>query len=548
MRKAVFLLIIILLIGACKQTPAKVYFKKYDESSEIEKQQEHEKKRMQFQVLQSKFLDLNKEFTPFEKELSNFSKEQYNELKPLVLEKDIPSIQKSIAEKKLSYEKLTLFYLYRIRKFESDSTKYLNAIISLNSKVLEAARAKDKESKKVREFSLNGIPILIKDNIDAKGMITTAGAVALQNNSIDKDAFIVKKLKEAGALILGKVNLSEWAYFFCEDCPLGYSATGGQTLNPYGRKVFETGGSSSGSGVSIAANYAVAAVGTETAGSITSPSSQNSVVGLKPTIGVLSRSGIVPISSTLDTPGPMTKSIVDNAILFEAILGKDNEDAASLEIEDFNPKELLNESYTIKGKRIGVLKPILTDSIYKENIEKLQEAGAEIIELTPSEISFDGFLTLLNIDMKHDLPKYLSIYGNKKLTVKDIEDVVVFNKKDSIKRAPYGQQLLEGILKDTTTLAQLEAVKDSLSFNGKKFLQDLKTQNLDVILSINNYHSGIAAVAKYPTLTVPMGYKNSGEPVSLTFIGNPFTEKELLQLGYRFEQLKKVRKIPVDYH
>ncbi|WP_440121123.1 amidase family protein [Tenacibaculum sp. Ill] len=548
MRKILLLLLITLFINSCKQTPSKLYFKKYDESSEIEAQQEHEKKRMQFKLLQSNFLDLNKEFKPFEKELSKFSEEEYQQLKSLILEKDIPTIQKSITNKKLTYEKLTLFYLYRIRKYESDSTKYLNAIISLNPKVLEEARAKDKEAKEVNEYSLSGIPILIKDNIDAAGMITTAGAVALQNNLTDSDAFIVKKIKEAGALILGKVNLSEWAYFFCEDCPLGYSATGGQTLNPYGRKVFETGGSSSGSGVSVAANYAVAAVGTETAGSITSPSSQNSVVGLKPTIGVLSRSGIVPISSTLDTPGPMTKSIVDNAILFEAMLGKDNEDAASLEIEDFKPKELLNESYTIKGKRIGVLKPILTDSIYKASVEKLQEAGAEIIEITPPEISFDGFITLLNIDMKHDLPKYLSTYANKKLTVKDIEDVVAYNKKDSIKRAPYGQQLFEGIVKDTTTLVQLEVVKDSLSFNGKKFLQDLKTQNLDVILSINNYHSGIAAVAKYPTLTVPMGYKNSGEPVSLTFIGKPFTEKELLQLGYTFEQLTKVRKTPVDYY
>ncbi|MDP2541049.1 amidase [Tenacibaculum discolor] len=548
MRKILLLLLITLFINSCKQTPSKLYFKKYDESSEIEAQQKHEKKRMQFKLLQSHFLDLNKEFKPFEKELSKFSEEEYQQLKPLILEKDIPTIQKSITNKKLTYEKLTLFYLYRIRKYESDSTKYLNAIISLNPKVLEEARAKDKEANEVNEYSLSGIPILIKDNIDAEGMITTAGAVALQNNLTDNDAFIVKKLKEAGALILGKVNLSEWAYFFCEDCPLGYSATGGQTLNPYGRKIFETGGSSSGSGVSVAANYAVAAVGTETAGSITSPSSQNSVVGLKLTIGVLSRSGIVPISSTLNTPGPMTKSIVDNAILFEAMLGKDNEDAASLEIEDFNPKELLNESYTIKGKRIGVLKPILTDSIYKTSVGKLQEAGAEIIEITPPEISFDGFITLLNIDMKHDLPKYLSTYANKELTVKGIEDVVAYNKKDSIKRAPYGQQLFEGILKDTTTLAQLKVVKDSLSFNGKKFLQDLKTQNLDVILSINNYHSGIAAVAKSPTLTVPMGYKNSGEPVSLTFIGKPFTEKELLQLGYTFEQLTKVRKTPVDYH
>ena len=284
MRKILLLLLITLFINSCKQTPSKLYFKKYDESSEIEAQQKHEKKRMQFKLLQSHFLDLNKEFKPFEKELSKFSEEEYQQLKPLILEKDIPTIQKSITNKKLTYEKLTLFYLYRIRKYESDSTKYLNAIISLNPKVLEEARAKDKEANEVNEYSLSGIPILIKDNIDAEGMITTAGAVALQNNLTDNDAFIVKKLKEAGALILGKVNLSEWAYFFCEDCPLGYSATGGQTLNPYGRKIFETGGSSSGSGVSVAANYAVAAVGTETAGSITSPSSQNSVVGLKPTI------------------------------------------------------------------------------------------------------------------------------------------------------------------------------------------------------------------------------------------------------------------------
>ncbi|WGH76719.1 amidase family protein [Tenacibaculum tangerinum] len=548
MRKIILVFVTTLFIFSCKQTPsAKNYFKKYDETAEIEQQQTHENKRMQFKLLQSKYSDLNEQFQPFEEELSKFSEKEYNQLKPLILEKNIPAIQQSISTKKLTYEKLTLFYLYRIRKFESDSTHYLNAIIALNPNVLKEARAKDKEVKEVGAFSLNGIPILIKDNIDAAGMVTTAGAVALQNNSTDKDTFIVTKLKDAGALILGKVNLSEWAYFFCEGCPLGYSAIGGQTLNPYGRKVFETGGSSSGSGVSIAANYAAAAVGTETAGSITSPSSQNSLVGLKPTIGVLSRSGIVPISSTLDTPGPMTKSIVDTAILYEAMLGKDEKDAASLKIEGFNPKALLEENYNIKEKRIGALKPLLKDTIYRASIEKLREAGAEIIEITPPEISFDGFITLLNIDMKYDLPKYLSTYGNKNLTVKKVEDVVSFNEKDSIKRAPYGQQLFEGIVKDTTSLAQLEIVKDSLAFNGKKFLQDLEAQNLDVILSINNYHSGIAAVAKYPTLTVPMGYKKSGEPVSLTFIGKPFTEKELLQLGYVFEQLTKARKLPADY-
>lgn len=547
MKQLILLLITVLLISSCKQTPKKVYFTRYDESSEIAKQQEHEMERMQFKLLQSKILNLNEQFKPFQNDLASFSEEEYNQLKPLILEKNIPEIQAAIASKKLSYEKLTLFYLYRIRKFESDSTTYLNAIISLNPKVVEEARAKDKEVKNVNEYSLTGLPILIKDNIDAKGMVTTAGAVALQNNVVDKDAFIVTKLKEAGALILGKVNLSEWAYFFCEGCPLGYSAMGGQTLNPYGRKIFETGGSSSGSGVSIAANYAVAAIGSETAGSITSPSSQNSLVGLKPTIGVLGRSGIVPISSTLDTPGPMTKNVVDTTILYEAMLGKDPKDAAAVKTENFNTKEFLTENFTLKGKKIGALKPLLTDSIYKANVEKLKEAGAEVIEITPPEISFDGFLTLLNIDMKHDLPKYIASFANKNVSVKSVKDVVDFNLKDSIVRAPYGQQLFDGIVKDSTTLAQLEVVKDSLSYNGKKFLQAIQSQNLDAIVSINNYHSGIAAVAKYPTLAMPMGYKKSGEPIGLTFIGKPYSEKELLKLGYAFEQLTKARKTPEGY-
>ncbi len=547
MKKTTLLVFAALLIQACsKKEEEKVYFKKYDETAEILKQQTHEKERMQFKLLQSHYLDLNKEFLPFQKELSSFTEEDYKQLKPLILEKDIPSLQKNITEKKLSYEKLALFYLYRIRKYESDSTKYLNAIVSLNPNILEEARAKDKEAKNANLFSLQGIPVLIKDNIDYKGMVTTAGAVALKNNVSNNDAFIVKQLKEAGALILGKVNLSEWAYFFCEGCPLGYSAMGGQTLNPYGRKIFETGGSSSGSGVAIAANYGAVAVGTETAGSITSPSSQNSLVGLKPTIGVLSRSGIVPISSTLDTPGPMTRNVIDNAIVYNALLGKDTQDGASLSVEGI-AIEKLKEPIKISDKKIGVLKPLLSDSIYTASIEKLKAAGAKLIEITPPEISFDGFLTLLNIDMKHDLPKYLAARANQKVVVKNVDDVVLFNRKDSLKRAPYGQQLFEGIVNDTTSLAQLAIVKDSLSFNGKKFLQAINDQKLDVILSINNYHSGIAAVAKYPTLTVPMGYKKSGEPMSLTFIGKPFSENELLQLGYVFEQLTKIRKVPADY-
>lgn len=535
------------LIGcqANKEKQPTVTFKKYDETLVLQKQQSHENKRMRFKLFQSKYLDMNTVFKPFETDLAYFSEENYLALKPFILEQDIPTLQKNVKNGSLSYEKLTLFYLYRIRKFESDSTKSLNSIISLNPNVLNEARARDKDKKENAEYSIYGMPIFLKDNINTTDMPTTAGAIVLAENKNTTDAFIVKKLREKGALILGKVNLSEWAYFFCVGCPLGYSAVGGQTLNPYGRGEFETGGSSAGSAVTVAANFAVAAVGTETAGSITSPSSLNSVVGLKPTIGVLSRTGIVPISSTLDTPGPMTKNVIDNAIFMNALSGYDKDDFASKKIDENYFQNGFSQK--LKGRRLGVLKSLVTDAIYAKTIKKLKKEGVEIVEITPSEISFDGFTTLLNIDMKQDLPKYLTEFAAKNISVKSVKEVVLFNLKDSILRSPYGQQLFDGIVKDKTTLEELEVIKNKLSVESKKYLQALKSKNLEAILSINNYHSGIAAVAKYPTLTVPMGYKKSGEPISLTFIGVPFTERKLFEIGHAFEQLIKARKIPKNY-
>jgi amidase len=546
MKTSSLLLLILFFLVACQQKAPTPIFTTYNETVALEKQQAHENKRMRFQLFQSKYIDLNDVFKPFEKELSAFSKAHYEALKPLILEQDIPTLQKSVRAGKLTYEKLTLFYLYRIRKFESDSTLSLNSIISLNPKVLAQAREKDKNnvSDLFFDISVYGMPVLLKDNINTQDMATTAGAVALQYNDTQKDAFIVEKLKEQGALILGKVNLSEWAYFFCSGCPLGYSAIGGQTLNPYGRAVFETGGSSAGSGVSVAANFAVAAVGTETSGSITSPSSLNSVVGLKPTVGVLSRTGIVPISSTLDTPGPMTKNVTDNYILLKAMLGKDNSDAASI---DYELDAELEMDAPLKGKRVGVLKPFLTDSIYAKTMDILRKAGAELITMTPPEVSFAGFITLLNIEMKHDLPTYLAAHASSSVNINSIQSVLDFNRKDSVLRAPYGQQLFEGIVNDTTTLTQLEVIKQRLQLEGATYFQDLNTLNLEAVLSINNYHSGMAAMANHPTLTVPMGYKESGEPISLTFIGKPFTELKLLALGYAFEQITKTRKMPEKY-
>jgi len=548
MKKRVLLIISISFIIGCqakKEKQPAVIFKKYDEIPALQKQQNHENNRMQFKLFQSKYLDMNTIFEPFKNDLAYFSEENYTALKPLILEQDIPTLQKSIKEGNLSYEKLTLFYLYRIRKFESDSAKSLNSIISLNPNVLEDARTRDKNKKENAEYSIYGMPIFLKDNINTNDMPTTAGAIALAENKNTADAFIVEKLREKGGLILGKVNLSEWAYFFCSGCPLGYSAVGGQTLNPYGRGVFETGGSSAGSAVAIAANFAVAAVGTETAGSITSPSSLNSVVGLKPTIGVLSRTGIVPISSTLDTPGPMTKNVIDNAIFMNAMRGYDKNDFVSKKIGQDYLQNGFNQK--LKGRRLGALKSLLSDSVYVATLKKLKKSGVKIVEITAPEISFDGFTTFLNIEMKHGLPKYLSESAAKNITIKSVEDVTIYNLKDASLRAAYGQQLFDGIVRDQTSLEELAIIKNRLSAESKKYLQALKSENLDAILSINNYHSGIAAVAKHPTLTVPMGYKNSGEPISLTFIGIPFSERKLLEIGYAFEQLTKVREMPKNY-
>ncbi len=531
-----------------------VLWEPYNDSAEVAANQDHENIRMQYKLIQSKVLDKNSVFLPLYDEVSKMTEIEYQNLKPLILEQDIPTLQSHIAAGKLTYEKLVLFYLFRIYKYELDNTTTLNTVIALNENVILEARKLDalrERSSLEKQHPIYGMPILLKDNINTLGMKTTAGSIALRDNEVE-DSYIVKQLKKNGALILGKVNLSEWAYFMCSGCPVGYSAIGGQTLNPYGRRIFETGGSSSGSGTSMAANYAVAAVGTETSGSILSPSSQNSVVGLKPTIGLLSRTGIVPISSTLDTPGPMTKNVIDTGILLDAMMGYDEEDEASVWAKWDDQWYLYPEDYSgLKGKRFGVFKNLMeSDSIYKETMEKLRDLGAKIIVFTPPEVEMEGFISILNIDMRNDLPRYIQTHVKNKTAVQiaSIADAVVFNVQDSLVRIPYGHALFEGILADSTSAAQLNEIKATLQKSGRTFFNTaMNKHRLDAILSINNYHAGYAAVAKYPALTIPMGYKETGEPISLTFIGKQFQEGKLLHLGRAFEEATKVRKIPENY-
>jgi amidase len=553
MKKLLFVFSICFLFFSCKEEKSSkqnvVLWQPYNDSLEVAQSADHETERMRYKLIQSKVLDKNEVFLPLYDEVSKVTEADYLKWKPFILEQDIPTIQAHIAKGDLSYEKLVLFYLYRIYKYELNNETTLNTILALNKNVVDEARAMDKASKKNSEkehHPIYGMPILLKDNIDTEAMNTTAGSIALMNNSVD-DAFIVTQLKKNGALILGKVNLSEWAYFLCSGCPVGYSAVGGQTLNPYGRKIFETGGSSAGSGTSVAANYAVAAVGSETSGSILSPSSQNSVVGLKPTIGLLSRSGIVPISSTLDTPGPMTKNVIDNAILLSAMTGKDVADAKSV-TTDADYLNAASISNSLKGKRFGAFKNLMeNDAIYAATMAKLTSMGATIVEFTPEQIDLPGFLSILNIDMKNDLPSYIKANVKNKDGVKvtSIADVIAFNNQDSLTRIPYGQSLFEGIMADTTSAEELASIIQNLEVSSRSFFDKiLDEDNLDAILSINNYHAGFAAVAKYPALTIPMGYKTTGEPISLTFIAKQFQEAKLLQLGAAYEKGNKIRKMP----
>ena len=538
MMKNLFFLTLILLFVSCNHNLINKW-ENYDESEEIKTNATIENKRLQFKRIQSISNDKNQLINGFEREIFNFLENEYDLTKELIHEKSIPEIQQSVIDGKLTYYKLSLFYLTRIYLIEFDKESYLNSIISINKNILREAKNKDK-IKNTNIYSLHGIPILLKDNIGFKGLPTTAGAHSLKNNFTD-DASIVKQLKDSGALILGKTNLSEWANYFCYGCPNGYSAMGGQTLHPYGRKILDTGGSSSGSGVSTTSNLAAASLGSETSGSILSPSSANSIVGMKPTIGNVSRAGIVPISSTLDTAGPMTKFVIDNILIYNAINDFDPLDDYSVENYDIKIKEVVEnklEEYTI-----GYYKSFYErDSLYKNAIDFLIEDGVKLQAIDAPQIRLEGFAKILDEDMRYDLRSYLFFYGSKNLKVEDISSIIKYNEMDSVERAPYGQGIFKKIIQDTMTINDFEDLKFELMNKGNEFFDiPMNKYNLDAVLSINNYHAGYAAMAHNPCLTVPMKLRENNEPAGLTIIGKSFQEQKLYEIGYFFEKKYKGR-------
>ncbi len=487
-------------------------------------------------------------------------------------EYSIDQIQEKMENGELTARKIIEEFLNRIQEVDKNGPK-VNAIIEINPDVLDIADTLDKErkNKKVRG-PLHGIPVVIKDNIEtADKMMTTAGSLALEGHIASQDSFIVQKLRDAGAIILAKANLSEWANFRSTRSSSGWSSRGGQTLNPY-VLIRSPCGSSSGSAVAVAANLCTVAIGTETDGSVICPAQINSVVGIKPTVGLVSRSGIIPISHTQDTAGPMGRTVRDAVILLNALVGEDTRDSATTK-----HTKKLPEDYTeflvgngLKGARIGVARNYFgkndnVDKLMEQAIETMKDLGAEIIdpiEITTLKDFGDSEFQVLLFDFKNDLNAFLATTssGCKNRTLKDI---IEFNKEHSEEVMPYfGQELLikaeeKGPL---TSKDYLEALEKCDKYARKEGLDKILVENkLDAIIApsggiawpidwVNGDHftggsSSIAAVAGYPNITVPLGYV-WGLPVGISFFSGAFQEPILIKLAYAFEQATKVRQPP----
>jgi amidase len=488
-----------------------------------------------------------------------------------LLEATIDQLQAGMASGEYSSLSITRLYLKRIDAIDLKGPA-LNAVIEINPDALTIAAAMDSERKagKVRG-PLHGIPVLIKDNINSGDkMMTTAGSLALEGHHAAKDAFIVGQLRAAGAVLLGKTNLSEWANFRSSRSTSGWSSRGGQTKNPY-LLARNPSGSSAGSGAAVSANLCVVAIGTETNGSVVSPSSCNGIVGIKPTVGLLSRSGIIPISATQDTAGPMARTVKDAALLLGALAGIDRDDTVTAESKDKTHADYTSflDAGSLKGKRIGVEKSFLANghegvlALFQDALALLKAQGATIVEVELQKLLSDASSvegTVLQYEFKDGLNKYLATATDAR--VRSLTDVIAFNRQNAAKAMPYfKQETLErsdarGGL-DSTEYS--EALKKLLT--ARTVIDDLlRVNQLDAICGTTNgvaccidlisgdYRtgsgfSGPAAMAGYPHITVPMGAVME-LPVGISFVGGAYTEPQLLGIAYAYEQASKKRVAP----
>lgn len=502
--------------------------------------------------------------------LSNCSKHK-SAFKALNLEEvTIDELQKEYQSGKLTAVEVVRAYIERIEATDQNGKK-LNSILQLNPDAISIAKQLDKERKEGKVRSpLHGIPVVLKDNIDTfDKMNTTAGAIALKDSKPLKDAFIVTKLREAGAIILGKSNLSEWANFHSNVSSSGWSALGGQTKNPYDITRNPC-GSSAGSGVAVSANFTVFAIGTETNGSIVCPANANGIVGIKPTVGLLSRSGIIPISFTQDTPGPMARTVRDAAIALGIMVGTDESDSKTIDSEGH-----FHTDYTqflkvdgLKGKRLGFYRAPMggyfkLDSMMYKTVEFLKSQGAEIVEIdkiSPVNVGGDSFQVLL-YEFKAGLNDYFNSLGEN-APVKSLEELIKLTQLDKVEMQ-FDHDLLnqaqaKGDLNSKEYKNALAKMLVNMRDNGiDKVMADNKLDGFvsvtggpawktDPILGDNflTSSSSPAAIAGYPNISVPMGFID-GLPVGISFFGKAWSEPILLEMAYSYEQASKIRKAPI---
>ena len=484
-------------------------------------------------------------------------------------EATIADLQRSMEVGELSARDIAQYYLDEISRVDHAGPE-LRSIIELNPEALAIADRLDAERAAGNVRSpLHGIPVVLKANIDTGDrMFTTAGSLAMADYRAPDDAFLVTQLRDAGALVLGKTNLSEWANFRSSMSSSGWSSIGGQTKNPYDIRRNPC-GSSSGSGVAVAANLTVLAIGTETDGSIVCPAGINGIVGIKPTIGMVSRDGIIPIAHSQDTAGPMARTVTDAALLLEVLAATDAGDASSAErsatIDGF-ADDLSADA--LRGKRIGILRNHYgagqipdVEAIVEQTIVMLQAAGAVVVD--PLELATDGMGQaegiVLNVEFKADLAKYFADGGAPYRTLQDIID---FNAANADTVMPiFGQ---EHMLESQASVSMehedyRQALADSKRISREAIDGAIRDQRLDAIMATTNSpawltdhtngdsfslsSSSYAAVSGYPSITVPAGFVR-GLPVGVSFFAGAWHERELIQIAFAFEQASRVRKPP----
>jgi len=465
----------------------------------------------------------------------------------------ISALQQALTSRRITAEQLVSAYLRRIEQLNTHGPG-LNAVRALNRHALDDARLSDRERRERRvRGPLHGIPVLIKDNIDLAGMPTTAGAMALARSFPRTDAFLVQRLRSAGAIVLGKTNLTEFANFTTAGMPAGYSGLGGQVLNPYDASQTPS-GSSSGSAAAAATALAAATIGTETSGSILSPSVANSLVGVKTTVGLVSRTGVVPISATQDTPGPIARSVFDAAVLLTALTGIDPQDPAteaSAGVAGTDYTRALSPT-ALAGSRIGVASaPTGTPGdVFNRAVDVLRAQGATVVPVTVDTGNLPP--SILTFEFKRDLNAYLARLPAS-APMKTLDDIIRFNITGAATGTiKFGQTLLVESnnidLTDPVVRATYEANRDTGIATARQRIDSvLQAQSLDAILFFANGSAGIGARALYPSVAVPIGYDPAhGRPVGMTFLGTAFTEARLLALAYAYEQAARAWRPPSE--